>query len=717
MLEATERRASLIIVIGSMLAITLALALAVPLSMTVDDAKYIGIGANLLAGRGPTTVFGGFFPFHSPLWPLIIAAPSAWLGLEETAWAHALQILSAVAIVGLTAMLAWRVRPLVAAVAAPMLVAFGPLLDLGVGMGLDLPATAITLAYLVVGLDALDRGSARRGAAAGAVLAVAFLTKEVALPFAPVPFLAAIVTGTPWRIVARVAGATILVATAGVAWWFVLFAVETGEVYRLGTPAWTLPLIGAAVVAVGIGAVIAGRPSPEPGTVAAVGRLSPRLGWILVAGWVVALTAFFASTRFAVGQAFLDPEQVAAYLRMHGSAIGPTTVLALGGVGMLAAFGPSPRSGPATRGLAELAVAVLAGLPLLLVVVSVGELPRHYVTLTAILTAIGAAGIVALLGRLTARPDGAAVVATLVAGAAVGPLAAVAASVRSITPLLATFSALAGLTAAVVALVVARRSGGTAGAGRHLPWIAIAGVLAVAVAVMGINTVRVARPNPRDAAIREAVETAADWVRANVPAGETVAYGSVLAYETAVALQPTHAAVQIRELQDVQFDATAPLGVGRFERPATDDWLVLAMAPLRTDLLYGYRAQTLEAEIRASGATIWVQSIKAGSDDRVEGLFLDRLGSTPGIERLAAWTFDGGGRTAIFRIDPEALAFDVERLTLSAAALDHLVDGLRATDPGAAAPIAVRLLDRVEIVPPAAEGRTLLDALAAIAGR
>lgn len=710
--EAAERRLGLAIVIGSMLAVAVALILAVPLFMTVDDGKYIGIGRNLLAGRGPITVFGEFFPVHAPLWPLIIAVPSSWLGIDVTAWAHALQVLSAMAIVGLSGILAWRVRPLATVIAAPLVVAFGPLIDLGRGMGLDLPAAAMILAYLVVAFSALHRGSARRGALAGAMLAGAFLIKEIALPFAPVPFLAALIVGAPRAVLARVAGVTILVTLAGVAWWFALFAAEMGEVYRLGTPAWTLPFIGLAGMAVGIGLVFLGRRwATDP---ASAGRLPPALGWGLTVGWVVALTAFFALTRFALGQGFLEPEQVLSYVRAHAQEMAPPLVFGVWGLGLLLAFGVSDR---ARQGVIELVVALLAGIPLVLLVVSIGELPRHYVVQTSILVVVGAAGTVRLLDRLAESPDRPSVGAALMASVAIGPIFLAAASVRSITPLLAASTALAGLGAMVVAIVTIRRFGRGAAFGRFVRPIAIAGVLVLAVAVVGINTVRVSRANPRDAAIREAVETTGAWVRANVPAGETVAYGAILAYESAVELQPTHPAVQIRELQDVQFQASAPIGVGRAGHPVADDWIVLATAPLRTDLLYGYRASILEAEIRARGATIWVQSVKAGSDDRVERLIMEWLASAPGIERLASWTFEGGATTAIFRIDPASLRLSADRLLVSPDALRYLVRNLRRVDPTAAAAIAGRLLDRAEILPASADGQALLDDLMAIAAR
>src|SRR5688500_17819158 len=161
--------------------------------MTADDAKYIGIGTNLLAGAGPTTVFGLFFGYHSPLWPLVVTLPRALIGIDPSAWAHTLNVLSLLAIVSAAAYLGWRVRPLVGGISAIAVVGFGYFLELGRGMGLDLPASALTLLYLVVGLDAIERRSLPRAVLAGLLFAGAFLIKEIALSYATVPFLAAAV--------------------------------------------------------------------------------------------------------------------------------------------------------------------------------------------------------------------------------------------------------------------------------------------------------------------------------------------------------------------------------------------------------------------------------------------------------------------------------------------------------------------------------------------
>ena len=80
----------------------------------------------------------------------------------------------------------------------------------------------------------------RPGLVAGVLFALAFLTKETVLPWAPAPFLAAIFWTTSWVRLAKAAGWALGVAAVGLSWWFAIYAVDAGLVYRLGTPAWTL---------------------------------------------------------------------------------------------------------------------------------------------------------------------------------------------------------------------------------------------------------------------------------------------------------------------------------------------------------------------------------------------------------------------------------------------------------------------------------------------
>ena len=83
-----------------------------------DEAKYVGLGRNLLAGRGYMTVFGSLFLTHPPAWPLILAAPEAWFGVDPLAVGRLLNALSGTGLIALTGLLAWRIRPAAAIWAA-----------------------------------------------------------------------------------------------------------------------------------------------------------------------------------------------------------------------------------------------------------------------------------------------------------------------------------------------------------------------------------------------------------------------------------------------------------------------------------------------------------------------------------------------------------------------------------------------------------------------
>jgi hypothetical protein len=267
----TERRASVGIVGGTLAVFALLLVLAPPLYRSFDESKYLGIGYSMFAGAGPRTVFGSVFLSHPPLWPMVVVAPDLWFNIDPFDWGHLLSGLSGLAVLVLVAALGWRIQPAVGALAAVAYLAAPYLHDLARTSRLDVPAAALTLAYVVVGIDAVRRGSVGRGLLAGAIFAMAFLVKEIVVPFAPVPFLVGILGGRPWATTARVVAATLAVAALGTLWWFVTFAGLTRTVYRLGASSGVLvPLyVGIAVL------VVAGFAAPW---------LSSRpaaLGWLM----------------------------------------------------------------------------------------------------------------------------------------------------------------------------------------------------------------------------------------------------------------------------------------------------------------------------------------------------------------------------------------------------------------------------------------------------
>ncbi len=334
-----ERTLSLAAIGGSVVAFILVLALVPPFNPTFDDAKYVGIGRNVLAGLGPVTVFGIQFLNHSPLWPLAMAIPERLTGIDALSVGHLLNGLSGGIVIALGGALGWRIRPLAGAVTAIALVGFVYLGDLGRTAGLDLPAAALTLGYLLVGVVAARRGSIGLGIAAGALFALAFLTKEIALPWAPAPFLAAIFWTTSWVRLAKAAGWALGVAAVGLSWWFAIYAADTNSVYRLGTPGWTLvPLaLLVAVAAIGlavsdrlargrVGRALEGARDRAPAVLRRHGRALA--GWGLTGAWVVLLLVVFWRTPKLLGAGLLDRDQLVTYAVHLLASVKLTVVLA-----------------------------------------------------------------------------------------------------------------------------------------------------------------------------------------------------------------------------------------------------------------------------------------------------------------------------------------------------------------------------------------------------
>ena len=299
-IPSSERRLSLAFIAASAIVFGVVLVLAPPFAVTFDEARYVGVGYSMVEGQGPQTVFGGYFLPHAPVWSTLVVAPAVALGIDPLVVGRVLNALSGVGLLLLSAALGWRIRPAAGALAAIALLATTYIHELTRTSRLDIPSATLAIAYLALGLVAVRRGSTRYSIAAGLLFGVAFLVKEIALPLAPVPILAAVLHRQPWRPILRTAGWLILGATAVVAPWFIYVAQMTDRVYRLGTPGWTLAPIGLALLAVGVAGVLVGRREPPTAGEGPEGRLEGRGRTWLVVGlttaWVVGLTLVFTGT-------------------------------------------------------------------------------------------------------------------------------------------------------------------------------------------------------------------------------------------------------------------------------------------------------------------------------------------------------------------------------------------------------------------------------------
>jgi hypothetical protein len=726
----SERQMALVVIGASTLLFVGLLAIVPARFQGFDEAKYLGIGLNVLRGAGALTVFGGFFEPHSPLWPVIMAAPRAWFNADAYAWAHLLNIASAGVVVVLGGVLGWRIRPAAAALTAVSILAFPYAFELSRRVGLDMPVVLLTLAYLMVGWAAVRRRSARWALAAGALFAVGFLVKETVLPFAPVPFLAGLTWGLPAAAVARIAAWALAATAVGTSWWWVLFAIQTGRVYRVGTPAITLVPLLVVVVAMVLGGLawdrIAARRRPAIDRDAAPARadrarwtLSGRaVAWILAVLWALALSVFLGRTQELLGVGLLNPAQIGLYLRTWYDQLVPVfAVGAIGAVIDLASRVAGRRPGPPVD---DLWLALLCGLPLILLVVGVGDLPRHYVANLILLLAIGSGGWIWLVDRVVERPT-----VGRVAGLGLAAAAAVVVVLPLVTGLRLVLVGLAvlGVLGIAGAGIVAQRMDRGAGAAGVAAWLRRGGLsvllvgLAFVVGAGGLFARSTAsRPTPNlDDAKAEAVSTVAGWLRGNLPPGSTVAFAAGLGFETAVEIQDTFHVVQIRDETDVVFDPSAPLGIGRPHVRPRDDWLALSALPRTASAYTGYSAGPLVDRIQRSRADVWVLIT---ADAEGDPLVIDRaLTPDHGFDLRARWSWSTGDGTLealIVGIRRDDVAFGTT-VWASQAALARLVDQLEASRAPSVPSVARALLARVAVVPegPAADGlRTRLRALA-----
>ena len=83
--RSSERRIALAIIGASVVLFLALFAIHGPSFQTPDEAKYVGLGLNLLDGSGLVTDLGEEILYHSPVWPLMLAVPKAWLGLDPFA--------------------------------------------------------------------------------------------------------------------------------------------------------------------------------------------------------------------------------------------------------------------------------------------------------------------------------------------------------------------------------------------------------------------------------------------------------------------------------------------------------------------------------------------------------------------------------------------------------------------------------------------------------
>ena len=236
-----ERRISLVATIGAVVVFLLFALLAPAGFPSFDEWKYFGIGDNIWAGRGLTTVFGSEFLLHGPIWsrgrdaaarPVRRRLGGMGTHPQRPVGRHDRRAVGVVRVAHPTRGRRIR-RDRHGRHAVP---------PRSEPNGAPRRPRGRVRAPLRGHRQSRRSGATRRVAAvgAGAVFAIGFLIKEIGLPVPPDPVLRVGPVGPVVgrdRADQRVDRAD---RSIGVAPWFALYASETGRAYRAETPAWTL---------------------------------------------------------------------------------------------------------------------------------------------------------------------------------------------------------------------------------------------------------------------------------------------------------------------------------------------------------------------------------------------------------------------------------------------------------------------------------------------
>ena len=653
---------------------------------------------------------------HSPLWPMIIVIPERLFGIHPIVTGHIINALSGAITILLVGYLGWRVRPAIGAIAAVLFAALPYVFDIARTAGIDLPSIALTLAYIIIGFSVVRTGSIWRAALMGAVFAVAFLIKETILPFAVVPFILGILWGVRWTVLARTAAITLVVASVGMSWWFVMYAGYTHEVYRADFPEWTfIPIVLAIVVMTILGLAA----EPIAGVIRARGwdaslarRIPPRartrefLGWGATLLWFVLLVIFFGRTPKLLGASLFDPHQI-AYMIVHS--LGSVRLAFAFGLGSLVLVADLIRDrARVAQASIDVLIATICGIPLVLLVVGVGETPRHYIAELALVVLVGTIGWYHGLLRLRERDRLTAVLLVVLVGLA-GVILALS-SIQRISPR----GIIVGIVGVVVVVAVVTFAARWLRQRGRLAALGVMFATVVFLAGMGTLGVRAARlPGVADANETKATADTIAWIKANVPDRGTIALGPYLSMETSIDIPSRYHAIQVRHYLATA-DAKAPLGL-RSATGTPTDYVAIDVAPIKANQFNVYSASQIVGQLKEGHALYYIYPI---TEDRSSKMVLNVLTATNGFTEIDTRTYVGPNDTIdvhTYKVDLDRLAIPAEQIFVAPDALDRLIQRMSDT-PDVARPAAGALADRI-VSPADGSEAALLAKLNNLAGR
>ena len=690
-----------------------------------DEAKYLAIGQNSLAGLGPLTAFGARFLVHAPFWPMLVAAPDVAAHIDPWAWGHLLDAVSATAVLLLGARFAWRFGAPAAILTTAVLAGWISLSVLARTARLDVPEAALALAYLALATSAIETGLVRRGLLAGVVFALAFLTKEASLVLLVAPFITGIALRRPAGRIALAAGLVLLMTVPLVSWWYSWYADTTGRVFALGLDRSLLVPLAAALVGGGVLLVLVGIAGGIFHRLRAWldERLADRRRVLAVAGilaiaWMAVLFVAFSRANVQAGRTLLDIPQMERWARTWASDLLPIILLGLGAVAAAVAV---------LRGddrPIEALVAVVISLPWLVLVAVLGEPPRNDISQLVLLAGLGAGGWLILGEALRGARR-----ATLLAGAAIAAATAVAIDVlmaRAGFATRLTKGALgvigSGAVGAVVGAVLAGPARDTARQRLAGRWpriapvvadgrfLAVALVVALSLGTFGSVSAKVAITGPV-LARSDLATSVAKWLDANAPAGSSVMFGAVQANETALVLDGRYHLHLLQATLGVTSPA-APLGILVGGQPAPD---VVAMDPHpREHAFFVFTASMIRASLERARpvAIVYVTGINTATPSMI-----DWLAHAPGIS--LATTIQSPGRSTlvahIYRVDMSAVIVPADRTYAAPTAILRLLEDLGGATQARA--IAAALIPRVVMTDATASANAAMTRLRAVAAR
>jgi len=269
-----------------------------PAPLTSDESLYLSEAQNIAQGAGPRYASGDLVNHRAPLYPALLAAPMKLAGDADAA--YAIPKLVVLALVATAFLLGRQAFGLLAGGIAAVLVAASAFVRwLGTTLFLDGTETLFLLLFLAATLQAFRTQSTPWFALSGALLGAAFLTKETAVLWLPLPAVFALLS-PEFRTRAVAIGLAAYGATAGAllgGWWLWVYAV-TGRVYFWGEPDALLAIVVAGALAAGAIAAagwwVLRRRAPDqlPGVALLAGAC-------FAGAWIGGLTLFLELTSWA----------------------------------------------------------------------------------------------------------------------------------------------------------------------------------------------------------------------------------------------------------------------------------------------------------------------------------------------------------------------------------------------------------------------------------